>query len=154
LIPLHYSLIWRALSAILFALGLIAFSSHLSGGFEPNKERDFSTTTVTDSHMAKRMSNKARIQQKAEEAVATDEEKGTKEKVAKKKVAKKKVAKKKVSKKTAAAGQPLKVVWKVFNSNFKEVGCFPYPEKKKAYKMAEELDKKNKSKHFVNAVKV
>jgi len=99
--------------------------------------------------MTKRMSNKARIQQKAEEAAATKKEKATK-----KKVTKKKAVKKKVSKKTAVAGQKLKVVWKVFNSNYKEVGCFPYPEKKKAYKMAEDLDKKNKSKHFVNAVKV
>ena len=99
--------------------------------------------------MAKRMSNKARIEQKAAEAAASDEAK-----VAKKKVAKKKVAKKKVSKKAAAAAAPLKVVWKVFNSNYKEVGCFPYPEKKKAYKMAEDLEKKKKGEHFVNAVKV
>ena len=46
------------------------------------------------------------------------------------------------------------MVWKVFNSNYKEVGCFPYPEKKKAYKMAEDLEKKKKGEHFVNAVKV
>ncbi len=105
--------------------------------------------------MAKRMSNKARIQQKAEEAVAADEEKTTKKKVAKKKVAKKKtVRKKKVSKKAAVPGQPLKLVWKVFNANFKEVGCFPYPDKKLAYKMVEDLEKKDKGKHFVNAVKV
>jgi len=105
--------------------------------------------------MAKKMSNKARIQQKAEEAAAADESKAAKKKVAKKKVAKKKVAKKKkVSKKAAEAGQRLKVVWKVFNANYKEVGCFPYPEKKKAYKMAEDFEKKNKGKHFVNAVKV
>ena len=104
--------------------------------------------------MAKRMSNKARIEQKAAEAAASDEAKVAKKKVAKKKVAKKKVAKKKVSKKAAAAAAPLKVVWKVFNSNYKEVGCFPYPEKKKAYKMAEDLEKKKKGEHFVNAVKV
>jgi hypothetical protein len=99
--------------------------------------------------MAKRMSNKARIQQKAEEAAAADEVKA-----AKKKMVKKKAAKKKAAKKTAAAGQRLVVVWKVFNSNYKEVGCFPYPEKNKAYKMAEDLEKKDKGKHFVNAVKV
>jgi hypothetical protein len=102
--------------------------------------------------MAKRMSNKARIEQKASEAVAAEEEKKV---TKKKKVAKKKtVRKKKVSKKAAVPGQPLKLVWKVFNSNFKEVGCFPYPDKKLAYKMAEDLDKKDKGKHFVNAVKV
>jgi len=101
--------------------------------------------------MAKRMSNKARIEQKAAEAAAADEKKVAKKKVTKKKVAKKK---KKVSKKAAAAAAPLKVVWKVFNANYKEVGCFPYPEKKKAYKMAEDLEKKNKGEHFVNAVKV
>jgi len=105
------------------------------------------------------MSNKARIQQKAEEAAAADDESTAKKKVAKKKVTKKKATKKKVtgkkvSKKAAAAGQRLKVVWKVFNANYKEVGCFPYPEKKKAYKMAQSLDKKNKGNHFVNAAKV
>jgi hypothetical protein len=99
--------------------------------------------------MAKRMSNKARIQQKAAEAAAADEEKASK-----KKPTKKKVTRKKTSKKTAAAGQRMKVVWKVFNANYKEVGCFPYPEKKKAYKMAEDLEKKDKGKHFVNAVQV
>ena len=100
--------------------------------------------------MAKRMSNKARIQQKAEEAAAAKETKAAKKKVTKKKTAKKK----KVSKKAAAAGQRLKVVWKVFNSNFKEVGCFPYAEKDKAYKMVEDLEKKIKGEHFVNAVRV
>lgn len=98
--------------------------------------------------MAKRMSNKARIQLKAEEAVAADEEK------ARKKKSQSKVAKKKVSKKKAMAGQQLKVVWIVFNANYKEVGRFSYSEKKKAYKMAEDLDKKKKTKHFVNAVRV
>lgn len=48
----------------------------------------------------------------------------------------------------------MKVVWKVFNSNYKELGCFPHPEKKKAYKMAEVFEKKNKGKHYVNAVRV
>lgn len=50
--------------------------------------------------------------------------------------------------------QRMKVVWKVFNSNYKELGCFPHPEKKKAYKMAEVFEKKNKGKHYVNAVRV
>lgn len=104
--------------------------------------------------MAKKLSNKARIQQKAEEAAEAEKQKEAKKKTTKKKVAKKKVAKKKTSKKAAAAGQRMKVVWKVFNANYKEVGCFPYPEKKKAYKMAEDLEKKDKGKHFVNAVKV
>ena len=99
--------------------------------------------------MTKRMSNKSRIQQKAEEAAADDEKK-----TSKKKVAKKKVPKQKVSRKTAMAGRRLKVVWKVFTTNYKEVGCFPYPEKKKAFKMVEDLDKKNKGTHFVNAVTV
>ncbi|MFH2001332.1 MAG: hypothetical protein ABIK28_16745 [Planctomycetota bacterium] len=99
--------------------------------------------------MVKKMSNKARIQQKAEEAAAADEEKTATEKVQKKKV-----IRKKVSKKAAVAGKRLKMVWKVFNSNYKNVGCFPYSEKEKAFEMADELDKKNKGKHFVNAVKV
>lgn len=103
--------------------------------------------------MAKRMSNKARIQQKAEEAKAAKAEK-TAKKTAKKKTAKKKTAKKKVSKKSAAPPQRLKVVWKVYDSGYKEVACFPYPEKKKAEKMAADLEKKGKGTHFVNADKV
>jgi len=122
----------------------IDFSAYLSGSLRPARKEVFPQPPFTDPHMAKRMSNKARIEQKAAEAAASDEAK----------VAKKKVAKKKVSKKAAAAAAPLKVVWKVFNSNYKEVGCFPYPEKKKAYKMAEDLEKKKKGEHFVNAVKV
>lgn len=113
-----------------------------------DKERGFSATTFTDTHMASRMSNRARIQQKADEAAAAEEQK------AEKKVTKKKTVGKKASKKAADAGQPQKVVWKVFNASFKEVGCFPYSEKAKAYKMAEDLDKMDKGKHFVNAVKV
>jgi hypothetical protein len=99
--------------------------------------------------MAKRMSNRARIQQKADEAAAAEEQK-----TEKKKAAKRKTVRKKVSKKATEAGQPQKLVWKVFNASFKEVGCFTYPEKAKAYKMAEDLDKMEKGKHFVNAVKV
>jgi hypothetical protein len=133
----------------LLCIGLIALSLHLSGDPEPGKERVFSATTFTDTHMASRLSNRARIQQKADEAAAAEEQK-----TEKKKVAKKKTTRKKASKKTADSGQPQKLVWKVFNASFKEMGCFPYPEKAKAYKMAEDLDKMEKGKHFVNAVKV
>jgi len=106
--------------------------------------------------MAKKLSNKARIQQMAEEAAAGEEEKKTKKKTKKvTKVTKKKTTKKKAStKKATAAPKQLKVVWKVFDAGYKEVACFPYPEKDKAYTKAEDLAKKNKKSHFVNAVKV
>lgn len=123
--------------------------------------------------MAKKMSNKARIQQKAEEAAAAKKEKETKKKTTKKKTTKKtaaekkttekkttkKVTKKKTTKKRAttrkkAAAVRMKVVWKVFDANYREVACFLYPDKKKAYATAEKLIKKKKVHHFVNAVQV
>jgi hypothetical protein len=98
--------------------------------------------------MASRMSNRDRIQQKAAEAEA--EAKLKDEKKAKKKTARKTTRKKKA----AAAVERQKVVWKVFNANFKEVACFPYSEKAKAEAEATALSKKLDKSHFVNAVKV
>jgi len=95
--------------------------------------------------MAKKMlSNKERIQKKFEDIKALSE----------KRTGKKKKVKKKAPRKRAVVVQRMKVVWKVFNSRYKELGCFSYQEKKKAEKMAEMLEKKNKDKHYVNAVKV
>ena len=106
--------------------------------------------------MAKKMSNKARIQQMAEEAAAGEEEKKKKKKKTTGAKATKKTVTKKTtsSKKAAAAPKQLKVVWKVFDAGYKEVACYPYPEKDKAYTKADDLTKKNKKSYFVNAVKV
>ena len=60
---------------------------------------------------------------------------------------------KKAAKKTASA-QRMKAVWKVFNDNFREVGCFPYPEKAAAEAKAAQLTRKTGKEHFVNAIKV
>ena len=97
--------------------------------------------------MVKRMSNKEKIQQKAEEAVA-----GIKEKTEKKEKKEKKGKKTTPSKKTTKAPDRKKIVWKVFNDSFKEVDCFPYQEKDKAYLRADELTRTKKKNYFVNEV--
>ncbi len=93
--------------------------------------------------MVKRISNKERIQQKAEEAAA-----GIKEKM------EKKVKKTTSSKKATKATGRQKIVWKVFNDSFKEVDCFPYLEKEKAYLRATELTRTKNKNYFVNEVSV
>lgn len=92
--------------------------------------------------MVKKMSNKDMIRQKAEEAAA-----GKKEKVEKKK-------KTTTRKKAVATVSRRKIVWKVFDVSYKEVACFPYPEKDKAYTTAEDLTKKKNKSYFVNDVSV
>ncbi len=91
--------------------------------------------------MVKRMSSKERIQKKAEEVAA-----GIKEKMEKKD--KKTTSRKKVTK----APDRKKIVWKVFNDSFKEVDCFPYQEKVKAYSRADELTRTKNKNYFVNEV--
>ncbi len=93
--------------------------------------------------MVKRMSNKERIQQIAEEAAA-----GKKEKT------EKKVKKTTSRKKATTATKRQKIVWKVFDDSFKEVGCFPYTEKAKAYSTADDLTQKKSKNYFVNEVSV
>jgi len=102
--------------------------------------------------MVRRLSNRARIEQKAAEAEAAKAEKTEKKtKTAKKKTTSKKTTTKK---KTAAGSIRQKLVWKVANTNFKEVAIFPYPEKKAADAKAAELTEKTGKNHFVNAIKV
>ncbi len=91
--------------------------------------------------MVKKMSKKEKIQQKAEEAAAGIKEK--KEKKGKKTTSSKKA--------TKATGRQ-KIVWKVFNDSFKEVDCFPYQEKVKAYSRADELTRTKNKNYFVNEV--
>jgi hypothetical protein len=95
--------------------------------------------------MAKRSSNRERIERRAQEAAVA-----AKEKAATKKTTKKKTT----SRKKAAKTQRMKTVWKVFNNNIKEVACFPYPEKDKADEKAAQLTKKTGQEHFVNGIKV
>ncbi len=105
--------------------------------------------------MAKRMSNRDRIQRKAIEAAKTEEEKAASEPKAKAKTKKK--TKAKAKKKTASAeksGVRLKVVWKVYNPLSKEVATFPYPEREKAEKKAAELTKKHGKEYTVRDDKV
>ena len=91
--------------------------------------------------MAKKVSNKERIQQKAEKAAAVTKEKAVK-----------RVRKTTPRKKATAATTRRKIVWKVFNDSFKEVDCFPYQEKDKAYLRAAELTRTKNKNYFVNEV--
>ena len=117
--------------------------------------------------MAKRMSNRERIQRQAMEVAATEKEKD--EEMATKKTAKKttkktakkaakKTAKKKTSssttKKPAATAKRLRIVWTVFDDRLKEVASFPYPEKDAADKKAAALTKKSGKDHVVRPNKV
>lgn len=97
--------------------------------------------------MAKRMSNNERIQRQAAEVAAKDKEK------AEKKMAVKATASK-TEKKEATRTKRLKIVWKIFNEQYKEVGTFPYSEKAAAEAKAAALTKKSGKKHFVNPIKV
>ncbi len=113
--------------------------------------------------MAKRMSNRERIQRQAMEIAATEKEKeektATKKTTTKKKTAKKKTATKKktagsTTKKTAATAKRLRIVWTVFDDRLKEVASFPYPEKEAADKKAAALTKKSGKDHVVRPNKV
>ena len=95
--------------------------------------------------MVKRVSSKERLQQMAEEAEAGEELK-VEEKM-KKATTTKKVAKSVIKRE--------KVVWKIFDASYKEVACFPYSEKDKAFeKLEERKQKKSTTSFFINEVKV
>ncbi len=93
--------------------------------------------------MAKKATSKERIQQLAEEAVAGKEVKAEK-------------AKKKTTKKaTKTVTKREKVVWKVFDANYREVASFPYSQKDEAFaKLEERKLKKSTVNYFINEVKV
>ena len=91
--------------------------------------------------MTKRMSSKERIRQKADEAAA-----GEKQKIEKKKRV--------TSKKAVTTTKRKKVVWKVFDENFKEVACFPYLEKAEAETKAGDLTKKKNKEYLVRGINV
>ncbi len=92
--------------------------------------------------MAKRMTSKEKIMKMAEEAVAGKEKKAEK---------KKKVT---TRKKKVETVKRYKAVWKVFDTGYKEVACFPYSEKDEANAKAKDLTKKKNNNHFVNEIKV
>lgn len=100
--------------------------------------------------MAKRASNRDRVQRMALEAELSAKEKATTKK-------KKKTAKKKTSstrKAAASSGERLKIVWKVFDDKSKEIAVYPFPEKAKAEERAEKLTKRSKREHRVRDVRV
>ena len=101
--------------------------------------------------MAKRTSNKERIQRRALEAAVKEEEK-TGKKTTKK--AGKKAAKAGASKTVKKKATRLKIVWIVFDERFKEIKTFPYGEKEAAEATAAKLTEKSGKRHFVNPVKV
>ncbi len=94
--------------------------------------------------MAKRLSNRQRIDRLAEEASVEPEEKEPTTSV----------RKASRSKKAAAKPQRMKFVWSVVDANSKEVASFPYPAKDAAEARAAELSEKTGKPHTVNCVRV
>lgn len=105
----------------------------------------------TDHPMAKRLSNKQRIERMAEEASIEAEEK---EQVAEEKVPKARVRKASGSKKAAPKQQRMKLIWTVVDANSKAIASFPYPAKAEAEARASELSEKTGKAHRVDSVKV
>jgi hypothetical protein len=108
--------------------------------------------------MAKRLSNKQRIERMAEEASieAEDKEQETEEKEegAEEKEPKARVRKAAGSKKAAPKPKRMKLIWTVVDANSKEIASFPYPAKAEAEARAAELSEKTGKTHKVNSVKV
>ena len=108
--------------------------------------------------MAKRLSNRQRIERMAEEASIEAEDKEQeaeeKEQGAEEKEPKPTVRKASRSKKTAPKEKRMKFVWKVVDANSKEIASFPYPAKDEAEARASELSEKTGKAHTVNAVRV
>jgi hypothetical protein len=92
--------------------------------------------------MVKRMTSKERIMQMAGETVAGKEKKAEKKKKAT------------TRKKKVETVKRYKAVWKVFDTSYKEVACFPYSEKDEANAKAKDLTRKKNNNHFVNEIKV
>lgn len=96
--------------------------------------------------MTKRVSSKERIRQKADEAAAGEKEK-TRKRAEKRKSATS-------GAKASASVKRQKVVWKVFDSGYKEVASFPYTEKAEADTKAGDLSKKKNQNFMVRGIKV
>jgi len=94
--------------------------------------------------MAKRPSNRQRIERMAEEASIKAEDKEPKTEV----------RKASGSRKTPPKPQRMKFVWKVVDEKSKEIASFPYPAKGEAEARASELSAKTGKAHTVNCVRV
>ena len=92
--------------------------------------------------MARRMSNRERIQRLAEEAAARAKERAEKRKQASSRGATK--SQKKVR---------MCAVWGVFNNSYRLISSFPYNSRADAEAKAEELTKNRNVAHFVELVK-
>jgi len=101
--------------------------------------------------MAKRLSNRQRIERMAEEASikAEDKEQGAEDKEPKARV-----RKASGSRKTAPKQKRVKFIWSVVDENSKEMASFPYPAKGEAEARASELSEKTGKAHTVNLVRV
>ena len=101
--------------------------------------------------MAKRLSNRQRIERMAEEASieAKDKEQGAEEREPEPTV-----RKASRSRKTAPKQKRMKLVWRVVDQNSREVASFPYRERPEADARAAELSQKTGKTHTVNAVRV
>ena len=113
--------------------------------------------------MAKRLSNRQRIERMAEEASikaedkeqeAEDMEQEDKEPGAEDKEPKPRVRKASGSRKTAPKQKRMKFIWRVVDGNAKEMASFPYPGKGEAEARASELSAKTGKAHTVNCVRV
>jgi HJR/Mrr/RecB family endonuclease len=94
--------------------------------------------------MAKRLSNRQRIERMAEEASIEAEDKETKAVV----------RKTSRSRKAAPKQVRMKIVWKVLDENSREIASFPYPEEAKAQARAAELSEKTGKTHMVDRARV
>jgi len=94
--------------------------------------------------MAKRLSNRQRIERMAEEVSIKTEDKEPKPGV----------RKASRSRKTAPKQKRMKFIWRVVDGNSKEMASFPYPGKGEAEARASELSEKTGKAHTVNCVRV
>ena len=101
--------------------------------------------------MAKRLSNRQRIERMAEEASikAEDKEQGAEDKEPKTRV-----RKASGSRKTTPKQKRMKFIWRVVDENSKEMASFPYPGKCEAEARASELSEKTGKAHTANLVRV
>ena len=101
--------------------------------------------------MAKRLSNRQRIERMAEEVSIEAEDK---EQAAEDEQPKTRVRKASGSRKTAPKPKRMKLVWKVVDANSKEIASFPYPAKNEAEARASALSEKTRKAHRVDSVRV
>jgi hypothetical protein len=101
--------------------------------------------------MAKRLSNRQRIERMAEEASIEAENKEQGAQAAESVPGVRKPVR---SRKTAAKQRRMKLVWRVVDQSSREVASFPYREKPEADARAAALSEKTGKTHTVNAVRV